>query len=102
MCVHYVYVVCIYKCSLDVWVVCVCIPLKQCVDVLGVWWWCGHVYVCVDHGSEAVGCDGFPSCCKVNEGTEGILFREKFTDWPEPNRIIKMKGHISSGEVMVR
>ena len=44
----------------------------------------------------------FPSCCKVNEGTEGILFREKFTDWPEPNRIIKMKGHISSGEVMVR
>ena len=44
----------------------------------------------------------FPPRCKVNENTEGILFREKFTDWPEPNRIIKMKGHISSGEVMVR
>ena len=42
------------------------------------------------------------SHCRVNEGTESILFREKFTDWPEPGTIIKMKGHISSGEVMVR
>ena len=43
-----------------------------------------------------------PSHCRVNEGIESILFREKFTDWPEPGTIIKMKGHISSGEVMVR
>ena len=36
---------------------------------------------------------------RVNEGSENILFREKFSDWPEPGRIIKMKGHESSGEV---
>ena len=36
----------------------------------------------------------------ANEGTESILFREKFSDWPEPGRIIKMKGHESSGEVI--
>ena len=35
---------------------------------------------------------------KVTEGAETILFREKFVDWPEPGRIIKMKGHESSGE----
>ena len=35
------------------------------------------------------------------EGTESILFREKFADWPEPGRIIKMKGHVSSGEAKV-
>lgn len=28
------------------------------------------------------------------------MFREKFADWPEPGRIIKMKGHESSGEVI--
>lgn len=37
---------------------------------------------------------------RVNEGSETILFREKFSDWPEPGRIIKMKGHESSGEVI--
>ncbi|XP_011406645.2 PREDICTED: uncharacterized protein LOC100639454 [Amphimedon queenslandica] len=37
---------------------------------------------------------------RVNEGSENILFREKFSDWPEPGRIIKMKGHESSGEVV--
>ena len=37
---------------------------------------------------------------RVNEGSETILFREKFADWPEPGRIIKMKGHESSGEVI--
>lgn len=37
---------------------------------------------------------------KVSEGSETILFREKFADWPEPGRIIKMKGHESSGEVI--
>jgi supervillin len=35
----------------------------------------------------------------LGEGSETILFREKFADWPEPGRIIKMKGHESSGEV---
>ena len=34
----------------------------------------------------------FPTA-RVNEGSEPILFREKFADWPEPGRIIKMKGH---------
>lgn len=31
----------------------------------------------------------------MSEGAENILFREKFGDWPEPGRIIKMKGHSS-------
>ena len=30
---------------------------------------------------------------RINEGSEHILFREKFSDWPEQGRIIKMKGH---------
>ena len=45
----------------------------------------------------------FPSwglLCPVTEGHEPLLFREKFPDWPEPGRIIKAKGHISSGEVV--
>ena len=37
---------------------------------------------------------------RVSEGSETILFREKFSDWPEPGRIIKMKGHESSGELV--
>ena len=41
-------------------------------------------------------------CYRVTEGSEHILFREKFSDWPEQGRIIKMKGHVSSGEVQVR
>lgn len=28
---------------------------------------------------------------RLTEGSEHILFREKFTDWPEPGRIIKFK-----------
>jgi len=32
------------------------------------------------------------------EGKEPITLREKFHDWPEPGRIIKMKGHVSSGD----
>ena len=37
---------------------------------------------------------------KIAEGAEMFLFKEKFADWPEPGRIIKMKGHVSSGEVL--
>ena len=37
---------------------------------------------------------------RINEGSEILLLREKFSDWPEPGRIIKMKGHESSGEVL--
>ena len=37
---------------------------------------------------------------RVNESSETILFREKFVDWPEPGRIIKMRGHESSGELV--
>lgn len=36
---------------------------------------------------------------RMSEGAESILFREKFVDWPEPGRIIKMKGHVSSGPI---
>lgn len=38
---------------------------------------------------------------RLVEGAESILFREKFSDWPEPGRIIKMKGHESSRETPV-
>ena len=37
---------------------------------------------------------------RLSEGAESILFREKFGDWPEPGRIIKMKGHASSGALV--
>lgn len=37
----------------------------------------------------------------MSEGAESILFREKFGDWPEPGRIIKMKGHVSSVTPMI-
>lgn len=37
---------------------------------------------------------------RINEGSETILLREKFSDWPDDSRIIKMKGHLSSGEVL--
>ena len=46
-------------------------------------------------------CYAFSHWCRVGEGSESILFREKFADWPEPGRIIKMKGHTSSGEFVV-
>lgn len=36
---------------------------------------------------------------RLHEKAETLLFQEKFFDWPDPTKIIKMKGHISSGEV---
>ena len=36
---------------------------------------------------------------KLHEKAETLLFREKFFDWPDPTKIIKMKGHVSSGEL---
>jgi supervillin len=42
---------------------------------------------------------GWALFSKIAEGAETFLFKEKFSDWPEPGRIIKMKGHVSSGEV---
>lgn len=45
--------------------------------------------------------DRFPSWglfCPIVEGHEPLLFREKFSDWPEQGRIIKLKGHVCSGE----
>lgn len=36
---------------------------------------------------------------KLHEKAETLLFQEKFFDWPDPTKIIKMKGHVSSGEV---
>lgn len=38
---------------------------------------------------------------RVVEGGESILLREKFSDWPEQGRIIKMKGHEASVKLMV-
>lgn len=37
---------------------------------------------------------------RINEGSETILLREKFSDWPDDSRIIKMKGHVSSGDTL--
>ncbi|XP_028393056.1 uncharacterized protein LOC114517500 [Dendronephthya gigantea] len=39
---------------------------------------------------------------RLHEKAETLLFREKFFDWPDPTKIIKMKGHVSSGEVPER
>ena len=36
---------------------------------------------------------------RLHEKAETLLFQEKFFDWPDPTKIIKMKGHISSGEI---
>jgi supervillin len=36
---------------------------------------------------------------KLHEKAETLLFQEKFFDWPDPTKIIRMKGHISSGEI---
>ncbi|KAL5456970.1 hypothetical protein EMCRGX_G034199 [Ephydatia muelleri] len=38
---------------------------------------------------------------RVVEGGESILLREKFSDWPEQGRLIKMKGHEASVKLMV-
>lgn len=49
------------------------------------------------------GCRHRPSWAlfsKIAEGAETFLFKEKFADWPEPGRIIKLKGHVSSGEIL--
>ena len=37
---------------------------------------------------------------RLNEGSETVLFREKFADWPDESRIIKMKGHSTTEKVV--
>lgn len=37
---------------------------------------------------------------RLNEGSETVLFREKFADWPDESRIIKMKGHSTTDKVV--
>ena len=36
---------------------------------------------------------------RLHEKVETILFREKFLDWPDPTKIIRMKGHPSMLEL---
>lgn len=37
---------------------------------------------------------------RLNEGSETVLFKEKFADWPDESRIIKMKGHATTEPVV--
>ena len=34
---------------------------------------------------------------KISQNMETILFKEKFIDWPDPARLVRVKGRISEG-----
>ena len=37
---------------------------------------------------------------RLNEGSETVMFKEKFADWPDESRIIKMKGHSTAEKIV--
>lgn len=51
-----------------------------------------------EEGKEA-GRPAWTLFARLHEKAETLMFQEKFFDWPDPTKIIKMKGHISSGEL---